>query len=126
MIESDRHVGHLANDDLSVAYDGSVFDLVDPKNPQLGVIDDGRSKKTADGSSTGDRNGRTREAFSRNAAIATGFGKALQVSRKFEDVLLVRIEDHRYQETGIAVEGKATMNIAIVDDLAGLLVELCR
>src|SRR5882672_912414 len=68
VVDGDREVHEVANDDRAVSHGGPLRDLVHAEDRDLGVIDDGRGQQAAELTEARDREGRARELLARRLA----------------------------------------------------------
>ena len=117
MVERDRDVADLADDDLSVANDGAWADPVHTEDPDLRVIDQGGHEHAAELAGARDRERAVAELFRLQRAGACRLGEPRDLGGKSFERLGVAGTDDRDDEPVLGLDSDADVEPVEVDDL---------
>ena len=117
VVERDRHVPHLANDDLTVADDGARPDAMEPEDRDLRVVDQRRHEQAAEASGARDREGRIAQVVGMERARACAIGESPDLGIDLGDGEPVAAVDDGHDEPCLGVDGDTDVVAVEQDDV---------
>ena len=120
MVEGDRHVPHLADDDLAVPHDRPRPDPVEPENRDLRMVDQRRHEEAAELSGARDGEGRVAQVVGMQRAGPRPIGESSDLGIDLGDREPVAAVDDGHDEPCLGVDGDPEVVAVEQDDVVTL------
>ena len=122
MVEGDRDVADVADDDLPVANDGARADPVDPEDSDLGVVDERSDEDAAELAGARDGEGAAAELLRLQGAGSGRVGEARGLGGELLERPGVAASDDRHDEALLGLDGDPEVVALEIDELVASVV----
>src|SRR6266568_1196783 len=123
VVEGAGKVHHVPDDDVVVPHDGTLLDLVDAEDRDLGPVDDRRRQDAALLPERRDRERRALDVREGELLVPRCRREAVDLPREVPQVPLVRVVDHGDGQALVRRGGDPDVIVPLDDDLPSLVVD---